>query len=114
MEPGFSVFVNSGYHRVEDQGIFAVLGPDVAPGPLETPVASVDVTPTALWLLGLPAGEDMAGRPVTTALTDRGNRRNPVRFVPSHEDGTRPWATGATPTVTPEALERMKALGYVD
>ena len=114
MEPGFSVFVNSGYHRVEDQGIFAVLGPDVAPGPLETPVASVDVTPTALWLLGLPAGEDMAGRPVTTALTAPGNRRNPVRFVPSHEDGTRPWATGATPTVTPEALERMKALGYVD
>lgn len=114
VEPGFSVFVNSGYHRVEDQGIFAVLGPGVTPGPLETPVASVDVTPTALWLLGLPAGEDMAGHPVTAALTPRAIRRNPVRFVPTHEDGTRPWATGTAPTATPEALERMKALGYVE
>lgn len=114
VEPGFSVFVNSGFHRVEDQGIFAVLGPGVQPGPLETPVASVDVTPTTLWLLGLPVGEDMAGRPVTAALTDRAARSNPVRTLATHEDGTRPWASGTAPTATPEALERMKALGYVE
>jgi predicted AlkP superfamily phosphohydrolase/phosphomutase len=114
VEPSFSVFVNSGYHRVEDQGVFAVLGPGVQAGSLDVPVASVDVAPTALWLLGLPVGEDMAGHPVTAALTDRAARRRPVRTIPTHEDGTRPWATGSAPTVTPEALERMKALGYVD
>ncbi len=114
VEPAFSVFVNSGYHRVEDQGIFALVGPGVEPGPLDVPVASVDVTPTALWLLGLPVGEDMAGHAVTAALTDRAARRRPLRTVPTHEDGTRPWATGTTPTVTPAALERMKALGYVE
>ena len=114
VEPAFSVFVNSGYHRVEDQGIFAVLGPGVQAGPLEAPVASVDVTPTALWLMNLPVGEDMAGHPVTSALTSRAARRRPIRTIPTHEDGTRPWATGSAPTVTPEALERMKALGYVE
>ena len=114
VEPTFSVFVNSGYHRVEDQGIFAVLGPGVRPGAVDARGGWGDVTPTALWLMGLPVGEDMAGRPITTALTDRAARRRPVRTVPTHEDGTRPWATGSAPAVTPEALERMKALGYVD
>jgi hypothetical protein len=56
----------------------------------------------------------MAGHPVTSALTSRAARRRPIRTIPTHEDGTRPWATGSAPTVTPEALERMKALGYVE
>ena len=50
----------SSWHR--PFGILALAGPGIRPG-AQTPAASLlDITPTALALLGLPAGADMDGR----------------------------------------------------
>ncbi len=112
-EQNFTIYVNAGFHPIEESGVFGLIGPGVQPGEIQGDVLSVDVTPTLLWLNGIPVGEDMAGRPLTGALKARAAARRPVTYVPTHEDGTRPWASDVTPEVTPEGLERLKALGYI-
>ncbi len=109
----YSIFVNTGAHATEDLGIFGIYGPGVQAGELEEPARSVDITPTCLWLMGLPAAEDMAGRPVTRAFTPRALKENPVKYLPTYEDGTRPWAVPSRYTLSDSEKERLKALGYV-
>ncbi len=109
-ETNFSVFVNTGSHSTDEKGIFGVYGPGVKPGPIESEVRSRDVTPTVLWLMGLPAGEDQTGRPVTTVLENP----DPPRFIDSYETGRRPWVTENPPGgLTTEEEEWLKSLGYL-
>ncbi len=110
----FSVFVNSGSHGVEDDGIFGVLGPGVQAGPMRSEVRTVDTTPTVLWLMGLPTAEDMDGRPITDILTPSALQDRPVTTVPTFEDGVRPWATPEQRNLSETEIERLKALGYID
>jgi arylsulfatase A-like enzyme len=110
----FSVFVNSGSHGQEDDGIFAVVGPGVRAGKLSVEVRSVDTTPTVLWLMGLPSAEDLDGRPITEILTPAERERRPVTWVPTFEDGVRPWATPQRGDLTDDEAERLKALGYLE
>lgn len=112
--PHYSVFVNSGAHGIEDKGLFGLWGPDVAAGALTQEVESVDVTPTTLWLLGLPTGEDLAGHPATFALTESAQEARPVTTTSSYEDGTRPWAKPNSGAMSSEEIERLKALGYLN
>lgn len=110
----YSIFVNTGSHSLEDYGIFGLYGPDVQAGKLSATVQTVDITPTALWLLGLQVGKDMDGAPVTAAMTSAGQASHKVYKRKTWEDGTRPWATPKTADdLSTEELERLKALGYV-
>ena len=113
-ENGYSVFVNSGAHGFDDLGVFGLLGPGVVAGELPRHVASVDATPTALWLMGLPVPEDIKGQPATFALDAATQEGRPVTTVATYEDGTTPWATGGQRQISPEEHERLKALGYVE
>lgn len=112
-EEAYSIFVNSGAHQVSDRGVFGLYGPDVRPGEMSRPVHTEDITPTALWLLGLPTGEDLEGEPVTRALNQYGQDRRPVETIPTWEDGTRPWAVPGRNELTVQERERLKALGYL-
>lgn len=47
-------------------------------------IMAADVTPTTLFLLGLPVGQDMQGRVILTALSDEW-QAVPQKNVPSHE-----------------------------
>ena|GEM_PF-2430265 len=111
-EPAYSCFVNTGGHGLKDLGIFAVLGPDVVPGIRPGPVPSVDITPTVLWLMGLPTGEDLAGHPQTGILSVK----RPVLSIPTYEDGNMPWRHGAqnAPTDPIQLQEWLKSMGYVE
>lgn len=104
-----TVYVNSGYHDQSEQGIFALLGPEVAPGPLGT-VRTVDLAPTVLWLMDLPVGEDLDGQPLTAALTPAGQDRRPVERLPTLEAGPLPWADAEAPELDPAEQERLRAL----
>lgn len=111
-EDAYSCFVNSGSHGLADPGIFAVYGPGVIAGPMSVEVESVDVTPTALWLMGIPTAEDLAGEPRTELLsTDR-----PVVRIPTYENGSMPWRKGgqSAPTDQTELMEWLKSMGYVE
>jgi tetratricopeptide (TPR) repeat protein len=74
-------------------------------------VGPLDIAPTLLHALGLPASLEMPGRVVTELLPPEAAAR-PVARVHSFEPAQRAGATAA-PRPDPEALERLKALGYV-
>jgi predicted AlkP superfamily phosphohydrolase/phosphomutase/tetratricopeptide (TPR) repeat protein len=101
-------------------GIFLMAGPQVKPGALDT-TSLLDVAPTALYLLGLPKGEDMPGRVVEEALAPEFLARFPRRAVPTYESIGRPLQPpgtlvaggGAQGQVEKEMMEKLRSLGYI-
>ena len=94
-------------------GILALAGPGIRPGP-QTPAASLlDITPTALALLGLPAGADMDGRVLHELL-----RADPLAPIPSWEllsgnAGEHPAELRLDPFEAHEAVKQLIDLGYL-
>jgi len=110
VEPAWTCFVNTGAHDLDDLGIFAVSGPGVRAGRVRSDVATVDIAPTVLWLMGLPYADDMVGRPLTVLLSDP-PRPTSVR---SYEDGRQPWKAAAPSVQDPvEVQEWLKSMGYI-
>lgn len=74
----------------------------------------LDVAPTLLYLLGLPAGEDMLGRVLVEAMAP--GSPEPLAQIESWERVGRQREPGAVP-VEPagdaERMERLRALGYI-
>jgi predicted AlkP superfamily phosphohydrolase/phosphomutase len=100
----------SGDHRKE--GIIVAAGGPVRQGARVDGASIVDVTPTVLYLLGLPVGEDMDGRVIEGLFPTPLPR--PVRTVKTWErgGGKRPEAPIASP-IDDEIREQLKALGYL-
>jgi tetratricopeptide (TPR) repeat protein len=75
-------------------------------------VGPLDIAPTLLQALGLPASAEMPGR-VVTALVPPEVASRPMARIASYEPARR---SPATPAFTPdaEARERLMALGYVE
>jgi hypothetical protein len=100
-------------HRHGPPGILLLWGDAVRRG-VELEDADVyDVTPTILHLLGFPVGADMAGRVLLEALAPA-VAAAPVRTLESY-DAFAParFAGGTGPDLTPEEIERLRALGYL-
>jgi predicted AlkP superfamily phosphohydrolase/phosphomutase len=94
-------------------GILAMAGPGIRPG-AQTPAASLlDITPTALALLGLPAGADMDGRVLTELL-----QADPLAPIPgwellSGDAGEHPAEQRLDPFEAHEAVKQLIDLGYL-
>lgn len=100
-------------HR--DFGILAMAGPDIARGETIYGASLLDVCPTILSLFGLPAGLDMDGKTLTTAL------REPAAAdaIPSWDavdgaDGRHPEETRVDPAGEAETLRQLVDLGYIE
>ena len=117
-DPGRNTLVE-GIHLPDHdrRGIFALAGPRVRSGSLPAKVSILDVAPTALALLGLPAYEGIQGRALTESLsgslprpvaesTDAPNPPEIELFV--FEGGSLSAAEMA------EAEARLKELGYTE
>jgi hypothetical protein len=76
------------------------------------PYTSIDVAPTVLYLLGLPASSQMEGRLMDRVLSPDLLRRRAETLVPSFED-LRPTNAGSDATISEETLEGLRALGYI-
>lgn len=111
------------WHRA--QGIFAAAGPGIARDALVTGATVLDITPTVLHLLGLPAADDMDGRVLTSALapiarSDGSPAPAPVlKPIPSYESdpGSHPrprHLAALSHTDQSALLDQFAALGYVD
>lgn len=101
------------WHRA--QGIFAAAGPGIARDALVTGATVLDLAPTILHLLGLPAAADMDGHVLTSALA------SPVTSqpIPTYETvlgpHPRPRHLAALSHDDQRALlDQFAALGYVD
>jgi predicted AlkP superfamily phosphohydrolase/phosphomutase/Flp pilus assembly protein TadD len=101
--------VSERFHRIE--GILSLYGRGVrAYAHIDKPTL-LDVAPTVLTLLGLPASEEMPGRVLTDALTIE----TTLTRVASYETDAseRAAAVDAAP-VDAQILEHLESLGYLD
>jgi predicted AlkP superfamily phosphohydrolase/phosphomutase len=101
----------SGDHRKE--GILVAAGDGIRKGARVDNASVVDVTPTILYLLGLPVGDDMDGR-VIEALFDT-PLPHPIDHVATWERGERakPAATPVASPIDDQIRDQLKALGYL-
>ncbi len=105
----------SGTHGHAPDGILIVSGPQATRGARLRAASVTDVTPTVLALLGVPVGEDMAGRVLGEALDPAFLAARPVRSVASHADGARrPTALPVRSSVDDEIKGKLRALGYIE
>jgi arylsulfatase A-like enzyme len=88
------------HHR---DGIILVRAPGVEAGAVVDPVALLDVAPTALTLLGLPAADDMPGEVVFGSALPR---------VSTHASALPLFSPGATEAEINE--DQLRALGYIE
>jgi len=96
-------------------GVFAARGPGVRAGARLFGATLLDITPTLLHLLGLPAGQDMPGRVLSEALA----HAEPLDRVFSWEDipgdaGMHPADLRVDPADAHESMRQLVALGYVE
>ena len=85
------MYVNSisGTHDASTNGVFIAAGPDLAPGARADGVSVLDLAPTVLYALGLPTGEDFAGRArddLFTADIERESRLEPCLVLAEKPD----------------------------
>jgi predicted AlkP superfamily phosphohydrolase/phosphomutase len=102
----------SGDHRID--GIIIAAGPPIRHGTAAEPPGLLDLTPSVLYLLGLPAGRDMPGRVITEMLTPEWMRAHPERRVATWERGNGP--ADRWPIVTKgdqHIKEKLRSLGYL-
>jgi tetratricopeptide (TPR) repeat protein len=103
----------------DEEGVFLLAGPGARSAVrLDRRVTLFDTAPTLLYLLGLPAAEDMPGRVVLEAIDPEFARAHPVRSIPSYQPlGGRPEIAARDTTGAAEAeqelLDSLRALGYV-
>lgn len=74
-----------------------------------------DITPTTLYLLGLPVASDMQGNVLTSAIDPGLLKEKPVRFIDSYEDG-KSLAPRAAHSPEEERIikEHLRSLGYLN
>jgi hypothetical protein len=99
---------DSGDHH--PQGIIIARGPGIRQGHRLDSASVLDVAPTILALMGTPVAEDLDGRVLFEALTERFIASNPIRSVDSF-GGVRPDTT--TIELDEESKKKLRALGYV-
>lgn len=104
------VFGNSGDHRMT--GFIAMRGPAVKNKAKLSDAKIIDVTPTILYLMGIPIPEDMDGRVLVEALKDEYVMANEIRYteVTSEVEAVE---SAYSPEESEEIKERLKGLGYM-
>jgi Type I phosphodiesterase / nucleotide pyrophosphatase len=109
--PGLKIMGHTG----APDGVFWLIGPDVAPGVLED-VHVLDVAPTVLHIMGFPVPTTMIGRVPTEAFRPDSPLATIRRCGPFPE----PWksahypaAGGTNLDIEKSQIEELKALGYI-
>ncbi len=104
-----------GYTRGELSldGIIVARGPHIRQGTVRGATIA-DVTPTVLYLLGVPTGRDMDGRPLTDLIAPSFLEQNPVQFVPTHDTVKTARPTTVLGPGDQEIRRKLEALGYGD
>ncbi|MBD3349240.1 MAG: hypothetical protein GF400_08620 [Candidatus Eisenbacteria bacterium] len=111
--PGRETAFGQYMHRQE--GVIIVHGPGIAAGERIEGATILDVTPTVLAALGLPAARDMDGRPLASAFEPSFLDRHPIDEIATYETGERAGTEApAESPVDEEEKELLRSLGYID
>ena len=101
------------WHR--PYGMLILSGPPFRQVELDT-TSLLDISPTVLYLAGLPVPDDAAGELLVEAIRPEFRERFPVTTIATYEDGPfrRPIEPGPELAAAgEEMLEKLRALGYV-
>jgi predicted AlkP superfamily phosphohydrolase/phosphomutase len=113
---GFN-FSSKGYSHYDTpsiaHGIILIKGPGVKQGHRLEQASIYDITPTLLYLFGLPVGEDMDGRILVEAFQEDFNKSRKIRFLPSYGAPSKSEETKKPRELDKEVLEDLKSLGYI-
>jgi predicted AlkP superfamily phosphohydrolase/phosphomutase len=101
----------SGHHRPE--GIVALWGRGVRRGARIEGARLVDILPTLLELLDLPAADGLEGQPLAGALDPAFSAAHPPRHVPDYGALSAPRGPESS-DLDQNVLERLRSLGYID
>ncbi len=71
-------------HAPGSSGFLLAIGSAIKPGAVLADASVLDVTPTILYLMGLPVARDMEGRALVEMLSEAAAAR-PLTFIPSYE-----------------------------
>ncbi len=107
------VKAHSGGHGNNTPGVFFAAGPNIQRGAALRDPSIFDITPTVLHAMGMPVGEDMAGRVLTEVFDPGWLEQHPVKTIPTWETGERQGQTTES-DADEEMLEELRALGYIE
>jgi predicted AlkP superfamily phosphohydrolase/phosphomutase len=72
-----------------------------------------DITPTILYLLGLPVATDMDGRVMARAIDTTHLDQHIIRYIPTYERGHSVDVAPRSAPMSKEMKERLRSLGYI-
>jgi hypothetical protein len=75
-----------GYHDHGPDGLVLFYGSGIARGAKIQGASVVDITPTLLYLMGLPLGQDMDGTLLAGVLEESLSRNQPATFISSYRN----------------------------
>lgn len=103
---------HKGIHR--NNGFIILHGPQIKRHIIQQ-ASVLDVTPTILYLLGLPVAQDMDGKVVLEALQPQFVTERPIALIPTFENRMAESEKReiVDSQANQEELENMKALGYI-
>ncbi|MCZ6506869.1 MAG: alkaline phosphatase family protein, partial [Acidobacteria bacterium] len=102
----------SGTHSQRTHGVVFAAGPDFDPAATLDGIHVHDIAPTILYGLGLPVGEDFAGRAWLELFSSEYRASRPLRTVATW--GTMDRSEAAASEADEEILDDLRALGYID
>jgi predicted AlkP superfamily phosphohydrolase/phosphomutase len=115
LEPRELFAVNTGATGSHtDWGVLIAHGPGIQPGADVVGARLMDVTPTALYALGIPLNDDMDGQPVAGLFTEEFASSHHIEF---RENTTRASAERVDPfsvAEEDEIMDQLKGLGYIN
>lgn len=99
------------WHR--SHGIVAIKGPNIRKDQRVYGASLLDITPTILWLLGMPVAKDMDGKALTQIVE---GEPAAVEMVETYEGGESEAADpfAEDPWVVQQTLAQLAALGYIE
>lgn len=100
---------NSGDHRLH--GMLLASGPNIRPGQSPDDACIVDLAPTILHLMGVPAPSTMDGRVLDELLDGPASARAPATTPPGRHA---PAAAALTPGEQAVVEAQLRSLGYMD
>jgi predicted AlkP superfamily phosphohydrolase/phosphomutase len=102
----------SAEHENAPDGVIFMAGKGIKPKSGIANATVFDITPTILWLFGMPVAQDMDGKVLQSSFNP--NEFAPVREIPTYEFTKRQKVKSeALPVLNPEMEERLKSLGYI-
>ena len=102
----------SGTHGRKTPGIFIAAGPDIDPTVEPEGLRVIDVPPTVLYAIGLPAADDFAGQARTEIFSKAFRNAHALQSIPTW--GAPTEGENRASEVDEELVDQLRALGYIE